>query len=157
MNVTLRKAILNDAKIIHNMQIKTFMPYLDKYQDFDTNPANEPLEKIEFRLNLQLIDYYLICNDYVAIGAIRIYKREENHYKIGIIFILPEYQGRGIGQNVFRMIEEIYPEVSVWELDTIKQELGLCHLYEKIGYIQTGETKFINDKMTLVFYEKKID
>ena len=41
-----------------------------------------------------------------------------------------------------------------WELDTILQEAGNCHLYEKMGYRQTGKTTVINDKMTLVFYQK---
>ena len=41
-----------------------------------------------------------------------------------------------------------------WELDTILQEEGNCHLYEKMGYHRTGETKRINDKLTLVFYKK---
>lgn len=31
---------------------------------------------------------------------------------------------------------------------------GNCYLYEKLGYHQTGKTEIINDKMTIVFYEK---
>lgn len=34
------------------------------------------------------------------------------------------------------------------------QEEGLCYLYEKLGYKRTGETKKINDNITIVFYEK---
>lgn len=41
-----------------------------------------------------------------------------------------------------------------WELDTILQEEGNCYLYEKMGYHRTGKTVAINDKLTLVFYEK---
>lgn len=29
-----------------------------------------------------------------------------------------------------------------------------CYLYEKLGYKRTEHTKVINDKMTIVFYEK---
>ncbi|MEE3499688.1 MAG: N-acetyltransferase, partial [Ruminococcus bromii] len=29
-----------------------------------------------------------------------------------------------------------------------------CYLYEKLGYLQTGKTEQINDRMTIVFYEK---
>ena len=42
-----------------------------------------------------------------------------------------------------------------WELDTILQEPKNCHLYEKMGYRQTGRTEVINERLTLVFYEKK--
>lgn len=29
-------------------------------------------------------------------------------------------------------------------------------MYEKIGYKQTGKTKIINDRLTIVYYEKSI-
>ena len=41
-----------------------------------------------------------------------------------------------------------------WALDTILQESGLCRFYEKLGYKDTGKREKINDKLTLVFYEK---
>ncbi|WP_342426684.1 GNAT family acetyltransferase [Paenibacillus sp. FSL L8-0158] len=52
------------------------------------------------------------------------------------------------------MIEELYYNVSMWELDTILQEQGNCHLYEKLGYKRTDKINVINDRMTIVFYEK---
>lgn len=39
-------------------------------------------------------------------------------------------------------------------LDTILQEAGICHLYEKVRYRQTGRIRKVNDCMTLVFYRK---
>lgn len=42
-----------------------------------------------------------------------------------------------------------------WELDTILQESKNCYLYEKMGYCRTGKTEVINERLTLVFYEKK--
>lgn len=44
-----------------------------------------------------------------------------------------------------------------WELDTILQERRNCHLYEKMGYRQTGKTEVINERLTLTFYEKRAD
>jgi len=67
---------------------------------------------------------------------------------------LPEHQGKGIAQNVFMLIEEIYTEAEAWELATILEEERNCYLYEKIGYSQTGVTIVINDKMTIVAYRK---
>ena len=40
------------------------------------------------------------------------------------------------------------------DLNTILQEKGNRYLYEKLGYHQTGKAEQINDKMTIVFYEK---
>ena len=49
--------------------------------------------------------------------------------------------------------ERIYGK-NYWCLDTILQEKGNLHLYEKMGYHQTGKVEHINDQMDIVFYEK---
>ena len=48
----------------------------------------------------------------------------------------------------------MYPDAVTWRLDTIKQEKGNCHLYEKCGFIRTGGERIVNENMTLVDYEK---
>ena len=60
MSIILVKAKLEDAECIHAMQIKCFMPLLKRYQDLETNPANEPLQKVIARLNQSFTDYYII-------------------------------------------------------------------------------------------------
>ena len=57
MGVSLCKANLDNAMTIHEMQVKAFMPLLEKYQDYDTNPANESLERIIARFNQPFTDY----------------------------------------------------------------------------------------------------
>jgi GNAT superfamily N-acetyltransferase len=156
MNISLVKADLKDAESIHSMQIKSFIPLLEKYQDFETNPANEPLEKVIWRINQPSTDYYIIKDDEIAVGGIRIVKKDNKRYRVSPIFILSEYQGKGIAQKVFQIIEQKYNDAMVWELDTILQEQGNCYLYEKLGYKQTGRRKIINDRLTIVFYEKTI-
>jgi GNAT superfamily N-acetyltransferase len=156
MDITLFKSSLNEASIIHEMQIKTFMPFLNKYQDYETSPANETVERTIDRLNQSFTEYYLIKSSDLNVGAIRIVRKENKAYRVSPIFILPEHQGKGIAQRVFTMIEDKYNDARVWELDSILQEQGNCYLYEKLGYQKTGETKQINDKMTIVFYEKTL-
>lgn len=114
MEITLLRADISDAKALHTMQIKAFKNLLEKYQDFDTSPANEGVEKV---------------------------------------FVLPEFQGKGIAQEAIRLCEKIHGNENR-ELDTILQEPKNCHLYEKLGYRQTGKTEVINERLTLVFYEK---
>lgn len=61
MDITLIRANLNDAENIHKMQVKAFTPLLKKYQDFETNPANESIDKIIERLNQPYTNYYYIA------------------------------------------------------------------------------------------------
>lgn len=50
MKIDLIRASLKDTKEIWEMQVKSFGELLDKYQDFETNPASEPISNIEIRL-----------------------------------------------------------------------------------------------------------
>ena len=156
MEVTLLRATIDNAKEIHAMQVEAFKELLEKYQDFDTSPANENMEKVEARLKQDFTFYYFICIGQQKAGAIRIIDKKETgeHKRISPIFILPEFQGKGIAQKAILLCEKIHGSGN-WELDTILQEPKNCHLYEKMGYRQTGKTKVINEKLTLVFYEKK--
>jgi len=157
MVISLTKAESKDAEIIHAMQIKSFLPLLEKYQDYETSPVNESTEKIIDKIKQSFTDYYIIKRDSLDVGGVRIVKKNDKHFRVSIIFILPDYQGQRIAQEVFQMLEQIYSDANEWELDTILQEQGNCHLYEKVGYKQTGEMKVVNDKLTLVFYKKLIN
>lgn len=156
MEISLCKASLKDAAILHEMQVTAFTPLLEKYQDYDINPANESLDKVINRIKQPFTDYYLIHAFEVPVGGIRVVKMENNTYRISPIFILPEHQGKGIAKKVFEQIEQRYNDANSWVLDTIMLEEGNCYLYEKLGYKRTGEQKTINDNMTIVFYEKKL-
>ena len=156
MEIELLRANIGDAKELHTMQIKAFKELLQKYQDIDTNPANESVEKVEARLKQAFTFYYFICIGQQKVGAIRIIDKKEvgKNKRISPIFILPEFQGKGIAQKAIRLCEEMHGNGN-WELDTILQEPKNCHLYEKMGYRQTGKTEVINERLTLTFYEKK--
>ncbi|MDE7477758.1 MAG: GNAT family N-acetyltransferase [Lachnospiraceae bacterium] len=156
MEVELLRANISDVKELHAMQIKAFKDLLEKYQDFDTNPGNESLEKVETRLKQEFTFFYFICMGQQKVGAVRIVDKKEvgKNKRISPIFILPEFQGKGIAQEAIRLCEEIHGNRN-WELDTILQESKNCYLYEKMGYRQTGKTEVINERLTLTFYEKK--
>ena len=72
---------------------------------------------------------------------------------ISPLFVLPDFQGRGIAQRAIRRAEEIHGSHD-WLLDTIVTEDKLRHLYEKMGYRDTGKRCPVNEKLTLVLYYK---
>ena len=155
MKIDLIRASLKDSKEIWEMQIKSFKELLDKYQDFETNPASEPISNIEMRLKQNFTFFYFIFVDNKKVGAIRIvdYKEKHKNKRISPIFVLPEYRNKGIAQSVIKICEDIHGNNN-WELSTILQEKGNCYLYEKLGYHFTGKIQVLNDKLTLIFYHK---
>ena len=155
MKVSLERINGEAAEKLWKMQTTAFRELYDKYQDTETNPAAEPIDKIMVRLNQPFTYYYFILADNVAVGAVRVVDKHEygRAKRISPIFVMPEYRNRGLAQKAIKLVEERHG-CSDWELDTILEEKGNCYLYEKMGYYQTGESKVINDKMTLVFYKK---
>ncbi len=155
MDEKLLRTNVNDAKELHEMQVKSFRELLERYQDFDTSPANEGVEKIEGRLKQDFTYFYFIYAGTQKAGAIRIIDKKDpgKNKKISPIFILPEFQGLGIAQKAIRLCEEIHGKEN-WELSTILQEPKNCYLYEKMGYRRTGKIKAVNERLTLVFYFK---
>jgi len=154
MEVTIIKAGLEDCEQIHEMQVASFIELLEKYKDYNTNPAAESVERIKERLEQDFTDYYLIRFGAKIIGAIRIVKLNKKSCRISPMFILPEYQGNGYAQQVIKAVELLYEKAEHWELDTIMQEPKLCYLYEKMGYAITGKEEIIHDNMTIISYAK---
>lgn len=146
---------IQDAENLWKMQIAAFQDLYAKYQDPETSPATETLEKTVMRLEQSFTYFYYIVVDDTIVGAMRVIDhKEEGKYKfLSPIFIVKEFRGRGYAQQAIQLAEKIHGS-SGWALDTILQEKGNCYLYEKMGYRQTGEAKVINERMTLVFYKK---
>lgn len=67
--------------------------------------------------------------------------------------MLKDDWNKGIAQQTIKLVEQIHGSLN-WLLDTIMQEEGNCHLYEKMGYHRTGEKKEVSDIMTLIIFEK---
>ena len=155
MDIKLIAANLEDLNTILQMQKEAFSELYAKYQDTETSPSTEEYEDILFRINQTETTYYFITADNVKVGVIRIVDCKDGvtRKRISPIFIMPEYRNQGYAQQAIKEAERIHGKQN-WKLDTILQEKGNCYLYEKLCYHQTGKTEQINDKMTIVFYEK---
>lgn len=154
--ITLRLASAADAARIHAMQVRAFWPLYEKYRDTETSPATETVERVLGRICDPATKYWFIDCDGSPVGAIRVQSKNDV-CRISPLFILPEYQGQGIAQQAMLLAERALPDAVKWTLDTILEERGNCHLYEKMGYVRVGQPKKINDRMTLIDYEKTIE
>lgn len=156
MEIILKRACISDAEQLYKLQIKSFKPLLDKYQDYETNPGAEKIERTIGRLKEHNSFYYFIQIGNDNIGAVRILDFGDLCI-LKQIYILPKYQGNGYAQKAILMIESLHNNATTWELDTIKQEAKLCYLYEKMGYRRTGKEEKIKDGMDIVFYKKEFN
>lgn len=154
MSIELRQAKRDDMQSIWQMQVEAFRGLLETYQDYDLSPAAEGVEKVMARFEQPWTTYFFIVADGVNVGAVRVVdKKDGSRKRISPIFVMPDQRGRGYAQAAILAIEKIYGADN-WCLDTILQEKGNLHLYEKMGYHQTGRIEHINERMDIVFFEK---
>ena len=153
-SMTLRKAGVEDAEKLWLLQKEVFRPLYEKYQDHETSPATQTFE--QFLIRFEQGDYYKILVEGNVAGGVHVTENSPGELRFRIINILENYQNKGIAQQVMRRLELMYPQADTWELDTILSEKRNCYLYEKMGYVQAGELKRINDELTLVKYRKTI-
>lgn len=145
------------AEKIEGIQKAAFMPLLEKYGDYEINPALESVETIRRKISNPATRSYVFRLSGADVGWVRITDMGERTCKVSALCVLPEYQNRGIAQDAMKQIEAIHSGAEKWVLGTIREEEGDCHLYEKLGYKRVGAPEVINSKMTIVGYEKIVD
>lgn len=145
----------SDIDIVFNIQQAAYKPLYEKYHDDNSNPYTESKETVLRKYMREGSKGYIFIKEGTPVGAVRITLCLENKTgKVSALGVLPQYQNQGIAQEALLKIEKKHSDIEKWVLDTIAQEPGNCHLYEKIGYKKTGKIKIVNENMTLVFYEK---
>jgi GNAT superfamily N-acetyltransferase len=138
VEIRVERAKLEDAELILQGQQKSFLPLLERYQDHDVNPCNEKLESIQ----KSIIEHYFykILVDEKFSGAIYVHENPDDlHFKLHTIYILPEYQNRGIGQKAIEYVEKIHSCALEW-VDTLRinptknTANDMWKVYQKIWY-----------------------
>ena len=153
-NIILKPVAEEDIETVWKMQVEAFSGLLEKYRDFELSPAAESMDKVAARFGQPWTTYFFIMADEEKAGVIRVVdKKDGSRKRISPIWIMPEYRNKGYAQQAILEAEKIYGS-DHWCLDTILQEKGNLHLYEKLGYHRTGRIDKINDRMDIVYYEK---
>ena len=154
MCIDLKSIAREDIETVWKMQVEAFSDLLEKYQDYDMSPAAEDMDKVLARFEQPWTTYFFIMANNEKVGVIRVVdKKDGSRKRISPVWIMPEYRNKGYAQQAILAAEIKYGS-NHWCLDTILQEKGNLHLYEKLGYHQTGRIDRVNDRMDIVYYEK---
>lgn len=135
-NVELEKAKVKDAHELLAMQKESFKSYIDKYGKFDTNPYYMTLHRIEFNIKYRFGDYQKIIYNGKLVGAIFAFALDEsNAWKIAQLYVLPEYEGIGIGSLAIEEFFKLHNDVKEWYADTINEEKQNLDFYKSHGFV----------------------
>lgn len=150
----LAKVQSKDLDEYTSIAIESFKEDKEKYGEYP------PLIDIEKRKLKYINDAHTfkIMFDNQMIGGVIIFQENNQQFILGSIFIKPEFQGKGIGQEVMLLSELEFPKAVSWTLDTPCQSYRNHYLYEKLGYKKIREEKPDEDNdFTLFIYEKRIN
>ena len=154
MDLKLIEATESDMKEIWKMQVLAFKDLLEKYNDYDMSPATESYENLLNKFKQPWTKYFFIVRNGEKIGAVRVIDKEDGSRKrIAPLWIMPSYRNQGLAQLAIKELEKLYGS-NHWELDTILQEKGNIHLYEKLGYRRIDKIEHIKAGMDIVFFQK---
>lgn len=137
---------------VFDIQQQAFLPLFQKYRD-SVNPYLESKDTVLRKYSRPDTFGYVFLEQGKPVGAVRIVCKDDIH-KVSALAVLPEYQNQGIAQRALTEIGHLHSGAETWVLDTLLQEKKNCHLYEKLGYIRTGDPVVVNERLTLVNYIK---
>ena len=132
------------------IQKRAFAEDYNVYQDHDTSPVNETHEKLIENIVHSL--HYTIWSNDTVIGGIDI-RKKENILLLDKLFIANEYQNKGIGTKIMKLMEAELPSIKIWRLYTPYLNKRNQYFYEKFGYEKIGEVQ-LTEKLLLFKYEK---
>jgi len=97
------------------------------------------MQQNAYRMQYPNAEHSVIVCDRNAVGRL-IVDRSGSETSLTDIAILPEFRGRGIASN---LIKELQDEAKSIILSVDKQNQVARHVYEKHGFVITGETEFM--------------
>lgn len=139
MLITIQKAVIADAEKLTEIMQKTFDEEVRRWllnqdiSDYNIQPPGYTSVEMT-KYMIEELAYYKIMYNKAIVGGIIVTITGRSFGRIDRIFVDPDYQGRKIGSRVIELIEEVYPTVRTWDLETSSRQRNNHHFYEKMGY-----------------------
>ncbi|MBQ0071706.1 MAG: GNAT family N-acetyltransferase [Spirochaetales bacterium] len=99
--------------------------------------------------------YAFLLDDHLAGGCV-LHEKEDSLF-IHRVFLDPDFHGKGNGLLLMKEIEESFPSVSLFTLDTPDWNSRTNQFYQKCGYRETGRKADPVGWFQLVYYEKILE
>ncbi|MBK3496269.1 GNAT family N-acetyltransferase [Viridibacillus sp. YIM B01967] len=145
--VTIVKATITDAKKLTEIKKRTFdeelkkwLPNQDNVIDYNIQPPGYSSIEVT-KYMIRELEYFKVLQDKEIVGGIIVTISGKSYGRIDRIFVDPNYQGKGIGSRVINLIEDEFPNVRTWDLETSSRQINNHHFYGKMGYRTIFETE----------------
>ena len=134
-SLCIRSASQNDSEFAYSVKKASFKVYTEKAFGWD---ENEQRQLHEQRFATQ--DFRIINVDGTDIGILAVVVAPDC-VKLNQLLLLPEYQGRGIGNRCMLLIMEEARQLRLpVRLRVLKVNPRALTFYKRLGFMRTGET-----------------
>ena len=148
MSYTVRKFVNSDADEVSALIIRTLRTtnVKDYSEEFIENDVkNFTPEGVLQRASWT--HFYVICdgNTIVGCGAIGPYWGKEDESSLFNIFVLPEYQGKGVGRKIIETLEQDEFFLRAKRVE-IPASITACDFYRKLGYTYKNGVDVVDEE-----------
>ena len=147
-NYRIRRFQRNDATEVSALIIKTLRTannkdYSAEYIEKDVR-AFDPAHVME---RAEWTHFYVVCHEdrIVGCGAIGPYWDKEDESSLFNIFVLPEYQGKGIGRKIIAALERDDYFLRAKRIE-VPSSITACEFYKKMGYTYKNGVDTIDEE-----------
>ena len=163
--ITNRQANHNDVSALSQIQKQAFRSLYEKYQD-KGNPFLRDENDISMRLDNAKYRVFCVLEDDIIVGGLFnmcfgsglfFDKLGEGEYYLQRIFINPDRQGKGIGQQAILLCEKEFVDAKTFYVDFPKDLDKNRTCYERAGFIDTGKTATVETGLVLASFVKHIN
>ncbi|GHV08953.1 N-acetyltransferase [Spirochaetia bacterium] len=117
--------------------------------EHDKHISNEIL-----KVKIKNKEIYIIQEENKIIGWLRYSLFWDNIPFMNLLFVLEEYQNKGYGKKLVKYWEEKMKRNGYNNVLTSTQSNeNAQHFYRKIGYIEIGGLKYLDDPYEIIFYK----
>lgn len=160
--ISVRLTTIDDVELLTAIQQKAFLPLYEKYHD-KGNPYLRGKEDILCRLDNPKFLYLTILSDDTIVGGILyrlkgstpfIKKLMFGKYYLTRVYVLPEYQSKGIATQAILQSEKYLKKPRKLYVDFPADLDKNRKCYTKCGYKDTGKRLDAEPGLTLACFEK---
>ncbi len=132
--ISLRKAHASDSEFVFTVKKAAYREYVEQVWGWDDDYQRERHNKEFASYDFRIVQFREIDVGFFIISS------TSDTLKVNQIFILPEYQGRGIGSACMtRIIDNANLEQRVVVLQVLKVNTRGTALYQRLGFTIVGE------------------
>lgn len=146
---TISPADITDMEEILALQKTAFITQAEIYNDYNILPLVQTIEETIDEARKSLI--LKVEKDGIIVGSVRGYESAGSCY-IGKLMVLHACRKQGIGTQLLKAIEELFPDCR-YELFTGYLSADNLRLYQSLGYHRFKSEK-VSDNMELIYLEK---